>query len=398
MTIKKIIRHPFFLKVICLMLMVNVFSCKRIKTDTQDLINDALSQLQLESENWQIILQDLQQQLVVEGQETISNEVKNLMDGVVANTGAQVRCSGDFVGKRVGKNLQRIKVKHFGGNMPSIKPHICQAIPTSINAKKIQSTQKELELDGFDFVKGQFDVFYEKETGSLVKINQFLNFPSEYRFTVDLGRNFEDLKYSKRIIIKDKNGQELYSISIQPIPKPIKVQTTWQRISRKKVGSDPDGGVEARIKVPNNRSVITGVGLREKDDNLVTLKIEYGYIDDNNKIVNKQTIGAGKWPKGNTERFNRLDGQFVVVGIATGVSNGAFVGITLYAQELDPKTGQLKGLIKTFTEGQHGGEVEHNFGRANDQLLVTGIGLRVKDDNVVAMELDYGKVNVKKVD
>ncbi len=188
-------------------------------------IDDAIDQIEKMSKSWQDVLMDLEDELAEDVQSTIKNEVKDLLDGTIANLGAEIRCDADFIKLSVVNGLKQIKADIL--NEPfSLNPHVCHCLPEFIDMEKVQKGDlKIVSLKGFDFEAGILKATLEVPRG-MINIDEKIDYPSKYTATINVSQiDLEVLQRAERIIIKNKEGVELHSIAVTKIPEPEKYYT-----------------------------------------------------------------------------------------------------------------------------------------------------------------------------
>jgi hypothetical protein len=125
----------------------------------------AITSLNAQSSDWQIVLQNLEKELAADTQSTIRTEVTNLGRAGVLTTGGEVRCNSDFLRKRLAKDLRQIRNEMaelinktnywFQDDIPLLpeiptEPAICNAVPTAIDLTLDQTRRMTLEIYGMD--------------------------------------------------------------------------------------------------------------------------------------------------------------------------------------------------------------------------------------------------------
>lgn len=125
----------------------------------------AITSLNAQSSDWQIVLQDLEKELAADTQSTLRTEVTNLGRAGVLTTGGEVRCNSDFLRKRLAKDLRQIRNEMaelinktnywFQDDIPLLpeiptEPAICNAVPTAIDLTLDETRRMTLEIYGMD--------------------------------------------------------------------------------------------------------------------------------------------------------------------------------------------------------------------------------------------------------
>jgi len=155
-------------------------------------IDNAVSELNQNSSEWQDIMDDLILELggIDDSLSSlISNDVQNLLDRGVAVVGSEFRCNVDFIGNRMRNALLRIEKEYLNSSTiaPELKPYVCDAVPSSVERIEIGDTVNTLEFFGYDFDLSGLKLYVEKSNGTREDVTSYLVKPTHYQMTVDLG-------------------------------------------------------------------------------------------------------------------------------------------------------------------------------------------------------------------
>jgi hypothetical protein len=151
-------------------------------------IDEAINALQNQSANWQQVLQDLESKLAKEGQNTIRDEVANVLSRSIAQSGVEIRCEGDFVRDRIRQALIVMKAKLLGQTIPAPPPAFCQVVPIAVDRAAVPDHVKQLEIYGYDFDLTQnLTVAVVNLNGARQDVTGRLDRPTHYAMTLKFG-------------------------------------------------------------------------------------------------------------------------------------------------------------------------------------------------------------------
>ncbi len=213
-----------------------------------DAIEEAIEVLGNESANWRDVLQEMEKHLVKEAQSTVRNEISNLLSRTIAASGAEVRCIVDFSFEgRVVQELVRMKAKLLGESIPAKEPAFCTIVPLGIDMTLIPDRLPWLEFYGYNFDTTPIQVLLQ-EGYQYVDVSQYLQKPTHYHMTLNLGRNGVPLSSKSQQLILKWNNKTISEISIaQPStstfdwPPVWDEPCSWERVGYQK-SHHPDKG------------------------------------------------------------------------------------------------------------------------------------------------------------
>lgn len=168
-----------------------------------------------------------------------------------------------------------------------------------------------------------------------------------------------------------------------------------------KWSSQPDvvggEGVEGHGELSTTQDrgmVVVGVGCRVYDNNVDTLHLHVAPILADGTLGPAMVRRYGVGSIGGPEVDGMVGNQEVVVGIGLRASGGNFKTMRLLARRLDPATGKL-GTLKEYRFGpEKDAGVEIMVQTPDASTLVTGVGVRVKQNNVRGITLNTGTLNL----
>ena len=189
-----------------------------IKTEVIAALDRGISELAVASADWQDVLNGVINDLPGEVQSTVTNEVTNLLNRGIAATGAEFRCNVDFLRNRMRQELQRIKAKFLGAEIPPLEPELCNVVPLAIDMALAPNRRNKIEFYGYDFDMSNIEVVHVVGNAES-NVTGNLDQPTHYHMTLNLGAAGVPLnENSKRLILRWNNRNVSTIAVIQPSP------------------------------------------------------------------------------------------------------------------------------------------------------------------------------------
>ncbi len=220
---------------------------------------NAISELDKNSANWQTTLANLEQQLIAQGQSTLSNEVQSLANRGIANVSVELRCNVDFIGQRMDQGLRRIVARLKNQTPPPIMPAYCNVDPQDgIRVELVrQGRLASLNYYGYDMFDqnandSQMKVFLVDRNGQESDISFAIALPTHYLMTVRLVDNriqFTD-QVDKLIVRWGQTTLSTINI-IQPPPPPPPVMVNGLRVLLHTNDEDKDNDTGVAVTIAN---------------------------------------------------------------------------------------------------------------------------------------------------
>lgn len=133
--------------------------------DVGEVIKGGIGKLEKESGNWRKTLEEtrdkvieLEGKVVKDGQSTISNEINNVLQRAIAAAGAEARCSQEFIGDQVRRELEKL-IEGTERDPTPLPPAVCQVIPTSVDLDISPSRRRLVEFYGYNLKVWEVSVF-----------------------------------------------------------------------------------------------------------------------------------------------------------------------------------------------------------------------------------------------
>lgn len=324
----------------------------------------------------------------------------------VANPGAIVLFSGDL-------NVQLFKEDDKGGidqtkYNTTVKAKLLvpeTGLASAYDARRQLSGKSVLEDPGItmDGPNNSVVQHFDKGSTSRACIDYIFYASSKDNATTVNVRSAGDvqvitnLKTSAGIDVSDHYPlKATFSISNSSLRTP-RPKYTWADAGEIKATSDPTTESYGALSVAKDAGagkVIVGVGGKVKDNNFHTLALMVASIDELGNIgtvtVERRYGQASDEP---LEVAGKVGLQEVVVGVGLRVSGSNLKTMALYGRRLDPATGRLTGEIREYRFGtEPNGNLEVKWiAPASDLRMITGVGVRAKDNNMKGLVLTTGQ-------
>lgn len=204
----------------------------------QDILNtldQAIASLDENSEEWQTLLPQLQNDIANTIQDTqaqIVNDVSRIIEeteqatqSTIGVAGAEFRCNTEFLGskvdinKRVQTMLEQLRARWTGQDIASvIEPVFCQAVPPVIDILDIQSgATNAISIFGYDFdaiTTNALDLVLVNNNGNERSVKRALNKSSDFLLTINVSSNGVPLNQNSNRLIVRYQGDDLYSFAV----------------------------------------------------------------------------------------------------------------------------------------------------------------------------------------
>lgn len=216
-------------------------------------IQNAIDQLSQDATTWRVTLENLEQDLVKQGQSTLANEVRDLINGSIASAAQGTFCSVDFIGQRAKGVLEDLIADLTNQPHKPRVPAICLVVPDPIDTGLIaEGRQNLVKFTGYDLdtsqglTMGAQDAAGEQPIGA-----QFLSNPSRYEvgLNVSAGNGFQFSSTIQKVILRF-NGSEISDVAVvtpKPLPPPETINNLSVTFHTNDEDKDGDTGVSVRI-------------------------------------------------------------------------------------------------------------------------------------------------------
>ena len=182
-------------------------------------LDQGISTLNSQSANWQEVLNGIIKDLPAEVSATVRGDVSNLLQRTIAATSGEVRCDVDFFRVRVQQALEQIKAKYLKTPLSPLEPHLCEAVPLALDMSLKPDQRNNIQFFGYDFDMTKIEVFLVSG-GSEINVSQYLDQPTHYHLTLNLGGSGVQLNTNSQRFILRWNGHNISTIAvIQAAPK-----------------------------------------------------------------------------------------------------------------------------------------------------------------------------------
>ncbi len=187
-------------------------------TKAVNAIDEAISNLSFESQEWRTVLSDALDKIPDEIKEIIGNDMQNLVSESIAVAGVEVRCNVDFFRTRLRQDLENIKRKILKQPLVERDAEICQTVPNLIDMNLSPNDRNSITFTGYDLRNPDVKIFL-RSGSQMIDHTSKSSTNSNYQLTVNLGGNGVPLNSnSSKIILKYKNNtlSEIPVIQVAP--------------------------------------------------------------------------------------------------------------------------------------------------------------------------------------
>ena len=125
--------------------------------DAVNQIEAALSALEIQSDNWQEILQNL----IATIESGLKSDIQNILDRAISSTTEQAHCMQDIRALAIEGDLQNIISRLAGSPQNAVGPMICQASPTSVQMALLTSNStfsRTIHIGGYNLDQGKYSI------------------------------------------------------------------------------------------------------------------------------------------------------------------------------------------------------------------------------------------------
>lgn len=184
-------------------------------------LEEGINSINQNSSEWQQIMNQVLVDLEEIDDELASivrTEVNDVLQRGIAAAGAEVRCNIDFIGFRMSDGLERIRAEQLKEEIPPIIPYFCQVVPTSVDRSLIPDRLNTLNYYGFDFdagyEEGDLVLYLEDIYGIRTDVTDYIDIPTHYNMTINLGPNGVPLTGNHRRFILECSGSVESTVAI----------------------------------------------------------------------------------------------------------------------------------------------------------------------------------------
>lgn len=177
----------------------------------------------------------------------VAREANLLMGRGIAQTGTEIRCNADFIGKRMNQRLKELKEKLlFKKGDVTLNPAFCQVVPDVLDLRVAPNSRPaNIQFFGYDFFDDQLQSnkntplikvsLRNKSGGQSEDMSHLMALTTHYLLTFKIAElrveSLCDLSVSKdrQIVIETLNGTQLGELNVvcplPPTPTPTPVPT-----------------------------------------------------------------------------------------------------------------------------------------------------------------------------
>lgn len=222
--------------------------------------NSAIATLDSNSSQWQSTLKYLEDDLIKRGQQTISNQVKDVLDGSIANVGDEARCSLDFIGVRVKQQLiaLRAQLPKWTGSrdVSPPAPHLCTVVPNNVPLDRVNDRSLSIiTFHGYDLTTSSgVKLAVLDPRGEHAIASALVASPSPYQMTLNVART-NGVQFpadAQKIVVRDASNNKISDVSVvgatpPPPPPPAKLSNLQIVFHTNNEDKDDDTGVQVTV-------------------------------------------------------------------------------------------------------------------------------------------------------
>jgi len=151
-----------------------------------DTFNNAIAALGSESTGWRGTLQQLEQDLIQQGQSTLANQVQSVLNRGIAAAGLEVKCTVSFLKAQLREEIQGIFAAYLHKPVPPVVPHFCSYDPPSIDLRITGSARPLLNVYGFNLSNSNVTVAVVDTAGVRAPVQAgYFNVGTEFMATMN---------------------------------------------------------------------------------------------------------------------------------------------------------------------------------------------------------------------
>lgn len=148
----------------------------------------------------------------------------------------------------------------------------------------------------------------------------------------------------------------------------------------------------------DNNYVLVGIGFRAYNDDVTTMRLKYARLLENGRVNQDDTleIRRGIRPDDGLETwFQCGNPQEVIVGLGLRMKNDDILTMHVHTRKVDPITGTLvdEYTHRTGKEPNSDLEVDGKAEQDVEHTLLRGVGVRGYHDDITTMVLYFGTLN-----
>jgi len=151
-----------------------------------DTFNNAIAALGSESTGWRGTLQQLEQDLVQQGQSTLANQVQSVLNRGIAAAGLEIKCSVAFLKAQLREEIQAILAVYLHKPVPQPLPHFCSYDPSTVDLRITGSNRLPLNVYGFNLSNSNVTVAVVDTAGARAALQAgYFNVGTEFMATMN---------------------------------------------------------------------------------------------------------------------------------------------------------------------------------------------------------------------
>ena len=164
---------------------INFF--QREFSNTEDILNRAVADIDANSQNWQRIMQQAIDQ-VNPSERQIRQDLEDLMQRGIHTVGLEARCDLSYLADMLVGGLQRIQAKVLHKDPPPLKVVVCDASPSFVDMNLGPNQRNNIEIYGYNLDMSWLKLYHVMESSQKNESAKFSSI-SPFKRVINLGSN-----------------------------------------------------------------------------------------------------------------------------------------------------------------------------------------------------------------
>lgn len=352
--------------------------------EIKDLIEDTIDKIQIESRDWRELLEKLEQDITGAVNETIRTDVRNVLDNSILLAGAELKCSTNLIAQQSVFGLQGILAELDGNPIPKPALTICSCSLREIDLSESPSTRRKITFSGYGFTANFDDLtamLWSSTAGTRRIDDSRLNLQGEYLFTLNLDKLDEELQWYDKVVLTYR-GKEVHQTPIIRNLLPLITKTSQKHcgnLAAELAGAIPEDciltGVEFTTVSRDPKKLVLWYRERQQDGS---------FSERKHRVFGNASLAT------DIEVHVPAHKPYAIVGFGLDIDKGDKTMGVKY-REVDVFFNRLLG--PTFHQRSNNESYDVECELFSNYQIVTGIGIRERDDDVKAIHLTVGHMN-----
>lgn len=168
-------------------LMGKIDFAEREFSNTEDILNRAMADINANSENWQRIIQTAIDQLDP-AERQIRQDLEELMQRGIHTAGLEARCDIAYLGDMLVEGLQRIRATVRDEPPPPVRAFVCDSSPSAIDMNLDPNQRNNVEVYGYNLDQPWLTLYHVLDSRQVDETKNF-SLGSPFKRVINLGSN-----------------------------------------------------------------------------------------------------------------------------------------------------------------------------------------------------------------